>query len=194
MSFIEERLLDELAFGFSGGPTWRTLVTPLRNRFERRNVQASRPQHQFRGSFDRREAEVVEILLNTYNATFGAAYGFRFRNYLDYRSESEPLGLASGVSQSIQLVKTYTFGGQSNAVPIRKPNSDVIIYADGIAIAATVITTTGMVTVTADPGQILTWSGTFDVPVRFETDDFAATMETVNATSVDIQLIEDMSA
>lgn len=194
MSFIEERLLDELAFGFSGGPTWNTLVKTLRNRHERRNVQASRPQHRFSGSFDRRESEVVQILLNTYNATYGAAYGFRFKNHLDYQAESESLPDGTGVSQSVQLVKTYTFGGQATPVPIRKPNTDVVITEDGIEISATVDTETGIATLTAAPGAKIAWSGTFDIPVRFETDEFSATMETWNATSVDIQLIEDMSA
>ena len=61
MSFIEARLLDDLAYGFSGGPTWRTLITTLRNRHERRNVQAARPQHKFQGSFDRRDRQVLAV-------------------------------------------------------------------------------------------------------------------------------------
>lgn len=194
MSFIEERLLDELAFGFSGGPTWNTLVKTLRNRHERRNVQSSRPQHRFSGSFDRRESEVVEILLNTYNATYGAAYGFRFKNHLDYQVEDEPLPDGTGILQTVQLVRTYTFGGQATSVPIRKPNDDVVITEDGVPISSSVDTSTGIAVFTAAPGAQIAWSGTFDLPVRFETDEFSATMETWNATSVDIQLIEDMSA
>jgi uncharacterized protein (TIGR02217 family) len=194
MSFIEERLLDQLAFGFSGGPTWNTLVKTLRNRHERRNVQASRPQHKFSGSFDRREAGIIEVLLSTYNATYGAAYSFRFKNYLDYEATAEALPAGTGVAQSVQLTKSYSFGGQSTLVPIRKPNAGVVITEDGTTIASTVDTTTGIATFTAAPGSVIAWSGTFDVPVRFGNDEFSATMETWNATSVDIQLIEDLSA
>lgn len=194
MSFIEERLLDEVAFGFSGGPTWRTLITPLRNRYERRSVQASRPQHRFSGSFDRREIEIIDTLVASFNAAMGAAYGFRFKNWLDYQATLQPLGLATGVLQEIQLTKTYTFGSQSISVPIRKPNNDVVILADEVPTAADIDTTTGIATITAPVGSVLVWTGTFDIPVRFESDEFSATMDTWGANSVAVNLIEDMSA
>lgn len=194
MSFIEARLLDGLAYGFSGGPTWSTTRVGLRNGIERRNVKRSRPLHVFKGSFDRREPGVLAELLNVFNATAGAAYGFRFKNWLDYEATSQPLGLASGSSQTVQLEKQYSFGGQDRSVPIRKPNNDVIIYASGVPISATVNTTTGMATFTATLGQAITWTGTFDVPVHFDSDEFSATIETLGATSIDVSVVEDLSA
>lgn len=195
MSFIEERLLDELSYGFSGGPTYSTRRKALKSGIERRNVNRSRPLHRFKGSFDNRDSVVVETLLSAFHATAGTAYGFRFKNHLDFEAELQALGEATGVSQEIQLVKHYSFGNQARAVPIRKPNADVVVVNQiGTVVAATVDTTTGMVTLTGTPGDELFWSGTFDLPVVFDNDEFAATIETFNATSVDIQLAEDLSA
>lgn len=195
MTFIETRLLDELAYGFSGGPQWRTMVTPLRNRFERRNIQGSRPQHRFSGSFDRREAGVVATLLATHNATYGAAVGFRFKNWLDFTATAQLLPAGTGAARTVQLTKAYTFGASSVAVPIRKPvAATVTLTADGSPLAHSLDAATGMVTYTASPGAVVRWSGEFDLPVRFATDDFSATMDTFGATTVDIELIEDLSA
>ena len=44
------------------------------------------------------------------------------------------------------------------------------VYEDGQPIPAVVDYTTGLVTVTAPPSSPITWSGEFDIPVRFESD------------------------
>ena len=195
MSFIEARLLDDLAYGFSGGPTWRTLITTLRNRHERRNVQAARPQHKFQGSFDRRDRQVLDTLLQTFNATYGAAYGFRFKNWLDYQASGERIAVGTGDPQTAQLTKAYAFGGQSVSIPVRKPVAATVqLFANGAPIASTASGATGTVWFVAPAGHVVTWSGEFDLPVRFENDEFSATIETVETHTVDIRLVEDMSA
>ena len=195
MSFIEQRLLEALAYGFSGGPTFSTKRVELENGMSRRNVKRSRPLHQFRGSFDRRREDEVHTLLAAFMATAGAAYGFRFKNPLDYRVIGQPLGEGTGVEQQIQLTRTFAWGVETRSYPIRKPvQGTVVVLANGAPISASVDATTGMVTVTAAPGDVLTWSGEFDVPVTFESDEFAATIENYDATTVDVNLIEDLTA
>jgi uncharacterized protein (TIGR02217 family) len=194
MSFIEQRMLDPLSYGFSGGPTWKTRKIELRSGITRRNVMRSRPLHRFSGAFDKREESIMRILLETFNATRGAAYGFRFRNPLDYQADGEVVGSADGTSQTLQIKRTHVFGTESVDIPIRKPNSDVKIYEDGTLITATLDITTGMVTFTGTPGSTITWSGTFDIPVFFSDDEFEATIEDWNSVSVEIQLEEDLSA
>jgi uncharacterized protein (TIGR02217 family) len=195
MSFIETRLLDDLAYGFSGGPRWNTRVVTLRNRFDRRNIEASRPQHRFQGSFDRRDEGVLSTLLESFNGTYGAAYGFRFKNWLDYQATEQQIAVATDGVQTVQLTKTYTFGPQSVVIPIRKPVVPTVqLYADGAPIVASISSSTGLVTFEAGGGAVIAWSGEFDIPVRFETDEFMATIETFGANTIDIALIEDMSA
>lgn len=193
--FIEERLIDDMAYGFSGGPTYSTLRVGLRSGIERRIVRRSRPLHKFSGSFDRRDVAVVDTLLNAYHATYGAAASFRFKNWLDYQAEDEVIGVATGAIQTLQLTKTYTFGPATNAVMIRKPvDGTVQLYADGTPIASTVNYATGLATFQATDGAEITWSGEFDVPVSFENDEFVGMIETFGASTISVQLVEDLSA
>lgn len=194
-SFIEERLLDEMAYGFSGGPTYNTLITSLRSGVQRRKIQRTRPLHRFAGSFDRREDAVVEQLLDAYHATYGAAVGFRFKNWLDYEATAEVIGVATGALQSLQLIKTYKFGTSANPVPIRKPvQGEVQLFANGTPIASTTNTSTGLVTFSAAAGHVISWTGEFDLPVSFDSDEFVGQIDTYGASTINVQLIEDISA
>lgn len=193
MSFIETRLLEQLSYGFSGGPTWNTRKVGLRSGITRRNIQRSRPLHSFTGSFDRRDSVAIATLLATFNATRGAAYGFRFKNPMDYEVTDSPLVTADGTVQEVQLTREFTFGLETVQVPVRKPNNDVQLYANSVAIGSSVDTTTGIVTFTANNGDVITWSGTFDLPVHFVNDEFMATIENWDATTVDLQLEEDLA-
>lgn len=194
MSFIEQRLFESISYGFSGGPTWNTGQVPLRSGIIRRNIKRSRPLSKFKGSFNNRDKPTFKLLLDAFNATQGAAYGFRFKNWLDFEALAEPLGVAVDGAQTVQLVKGYAFGSKTTSVPIRKPNADVIVYADGSPIAATVDTTTGEAALTSTAGAVLTWSGTYDIPVMFENDDFMATLMAVRQATVEVSLIEDLAA
>lgn len=193
--FIDERLLDQMAYGFSGGPTYNTGRVGLRSGIERRQVRRSRPLHRFSGSFDRQDEGVVETLLNAYHATYGAAAGFRLKNWMDYKATDQVIGTGTGSVQSLQLTKTYSFGSASNAVMIRKPVAGTVqLYADGAPIAATINHTTGIATFSAASGAVITWSGEFDIPVSFENDEFVGMIETWGASTISVQLSEDLSA
>jgi uncharacterized protein (TIGR02217 family) len=194
MTFIETRLLETLSYGFAGGPTWNTGKVTLRSGVTRRNVKRSRPLHRFSGSFNLRDPDVVAILLQAFNATRGAAYGFRFKNWLDYQLVNEPLGLGTAAAEEYQLIKTYTFGTQSVAVPLRKPNNDLVVKANNAVVSSSVDTTTGIVTLSAPAGHALTVSGTFDLPVMFTNDEFGAIFQAYEATTIEIQLEEDIIA
>lgn len=195
MSFIEQNLLDPLSWGFSGGPTWQTRRVGLRNGIQRRNVMRSRPLHRFSGSFDLRDDGTLATLIATFNACRGGAYGFRFHNPMDHAVSGESLGVAAGGEETWQLTRTYVFGTESVVVPVRKPIAlGFELTADGVPQATTLDTTTGMVTFTANAGESIAWSGEFDLPVMFSSDEFEGSLETWNATTVEVTLEEDLSA
>lgn len=194
MSFIETRLLDSMAYGFSGGPTWYTLITTLRSGIERRKIMRERPLHKFSASFDSRDADVKDEIMAAFNATRGAAYGFRFRNHLDYQVTDQIIATGTGASQEVQLFKPYTFGGSTYEMTIKKPNNDAVLTADDVPIGAVLDTETGIVEFTAPLDSVVRWSGTFDLPVRFETDDFTATIDTYGVYTIDVSIVEDLSA
>jgi uncharacterized protein (TIGR02217 family) len=199
-TFIEERLLDCVTYGTQGGPTWLTRKVGLKSGIIRRNAVRSRPLYRYsviyRNLLPSSHAEVI----GAFNACRGGAYSFRLKDWADFEAQDELLTvLGDGSEQEIQLIKTYAFGSEAIARPIRKPVSGtVVVTADGSPIAATVNYATGIITVTAGSGDIIRWSGEFDVPVMFMDDELLFSGDDKGAEGLfltsDVALLEDISA
>lgn len=119
-------------------------------------------------------------------------------------------GTGTGVATDFQLSKTYQSPGGDDPIvrDIRKPvssgtpqaadpNAVVRIYdagtlqTEGAGNDYVIDTTTGIVSFTVAPanGNALTWDGLFDIPVRFDTDEFNVTIEhfdTHNWPAIDV--------
>ena len=74
---------------------------------------------------------------------------------------------------------------------IKKPVS-ATVYQAGVPKAGTLDTTTGLFTPTTNwtAGQPLTWTGPFDVAVRFSNDSLPATWDNYQVRTVDVELVE----
>lgn len=199
MSFIEQRLLECVAYGTQGGPTWLTRRIGLRNGVIRRNPVRSRPL--YRGAIIYRnlqEEDHVEVL-NAFNACMGGVHSFRLKDWTDYQAADELLSvLGTGSLQSVQLAKRYTFGPQVVSRPIRKPvTGTVTLTANGSPLVASIDYTTGIAEFTATASAVLRWSGEFDVPVMFSDDELAFEMVDRNTDgfflTADVALEEDNS-
>lgn len=197
MAFIETRLLDCVAYGTQGGPTWSTRKIALRSGIVRRNANRSRPLYRFVVLYQNLRSEDHEEVIGAFNACRGGVFGFRLKDWSDYTATNELIGLGTGAEQVVQLAKLYEFGAQNVSRPIRKPVS-VTLTADGSPLSSSTDLTTGMVTFTAGSGDVVRWSGQFDVPVTFEQDELM--FDAVNRGSTgliltaDVGLQEDLSA
>lgn len=199
--FIEERLLDCVSYGTQGGPAWVTRRKGLRSGIVRRNPMRSRPTYRFALIYKNLEAEDHAQVLNAFNACMAGVHSFRIKDWSDYEAVDELLpSLGTGAPQVVQLRKLYTFGSQTVVRNIRKPVAGTVtLTADGVPFAPTSVdTTTGMVTYTAPVGDVVRWSGEFDVPVMFTDDELAFQFETRNADgfflTADVGLEEDLDA
>ena len=170
MAFNESRLLDCVAYGSQFGMEFNTRIIRLRSGQERRNANWSLPLGKGAVLYKALTPADHRLVRNAYMASLGPAIGFRFKDWSDYQATSEPIGTGTGSSQALQLTRTYTFGSISLVRPIKKPVSPVTIYAAGVPVSASIDYTTGVATLTAVPGDAITWSGQFDVPVRFVSD------------------------
>jgi uncharacterized protein (TIGR02217 family) len=117
-------------------------------------------------------------VISFFRARKGRAYGFRFKDWSDYRVIGQLIGAGNGTQTAFQLTKTYTSGGENETRPLKKPVSGTVkIYKDSVLQSSglAVDHTTGMVTFTAAPaaGVLITADCEFDVPVRFDTDRLA---------------------
>jgi uncharacterized protein (TIGR02217 family) len=119
-------------------------------------------------------------ILAMWRAHYGSLYPWRFRDWSDYTATDENFGTGAGVETDFQLTMTY----DPSQILLNTPGS--LQYVRDITLPVTVaievagtpqtivtdytISDSGLVTFTSPPTGALTWSGTFDVPVRFDTD------------------------
>lgn len=199
MAFIEERLLDCVAYGTQGGPTWKTRKVGLRSGILRRNPLRSRPLYRFAVIYRNLQPEDHAGVIAAFNACFGGVHSFRLKDWADFEAVDQQMSaLGTGAEQTLQLRKLYTFGNQTVARLIRKPVAGtVIVESNGAPIAAVIDSTTGMATYTAGSGELVTWSGEFDVPVMFEDDELSFSNDDRSADGLfltsDVGLVEDIS-
>ena len=190
--FIETRLLDEVANGFGGGPTWYTQQVELKSGIVRRTAIRSRPRYRFSAPYQNISPTKTALIIAAFNACQGSAVGFRFKDWADYSVTAHAIGNTPGANMTpVQLYKSYTFGSTTVTRPIKKPVS-ATVYSNGVSKAGTLDTTTGIFTPTTNwtAAQALTWTGEFDVPVRFSSDDLIFDFNTLNALSANIDLEE----
>ncbi len=200
MGFHEERFPASLSFGSVGGPQRHTDVVELANGYEERNTPWAHSRRRYDAGAAMRSVADLETLIGFFEARQGQVYGFRWRDWSDYKScavTDEPdyrdqiIAIGDDVTAEWPLLKTYRSGEQAYYRPITKPVVGSVqiglageIQAEGVHFE--VDHTTGIVTFMHPPnaGDEITACFEFDVPVRFDTDHLAVNMATFQAGDV----------
>lgn len=120
-------------------------------------------------------------ILAMYRAHVESLYPFRFRDWSDYTATDENFGTGDASTTQFQLTMTYDpsfilLGSTGSLLYVRDIfllASTPVIKVDGVTKTVTTdytIGTDGVVTFTSAPanGKAITWTGEFDVPVRFD--------------------------
>ncbi len=116
-----------------------------------------------------------------YRAHYGSLLPFRFKDWSDFQCTDEVFGTGDGAETEFQLTKTY----DPSQILLNTPGS--VLYVRNITLLATTpvikvdgvtktvvtdynISSSGLVTFTSPPANAkdCTWTGEFDVPVRFD--------------------------
>jgi len=200
MSFHEVRFPANLSFGSVGGPERRTDVVTLANGYEERNTPWSHSRRRYDAGLGMRSLEDVETLIAFFEARRGRLFGFRWKDWADYKSapasvapdfEDQLIGTGDGSTTTFQIVKTYWSGAQSYVRPVSKPVlGTVSVGLQGDRQTETinyeVDTTTGRIAFAAPPDQgvRITAGFEFDVPVRFDTDAIQTSVASFRAGDV----------
>ena len=207
MNFHDVRFPASLSFGSVGGPERRTDVVQLANGFEERNTPWAHSRRRYDAGLGMRSLDDVETLIAFFEARQGQMFGFRWKDWSDYKSgrasqdvalDDQPLGTGDGAGTTFQLAKTYISGAFSYVRPIMKPvEGSVVIGVDGVLQAdgtdVVVDHTTGVVTFTTAPAAAaaLTAGFEFDVPVRFDTGQIQTSVASFNAGDApDVPIVE----
>ena len=189
MAFHEARLPARLAFGSTGGVERRTEVVTLASGWERRSTPWALGRRRYLIGANLRSLDDMAALTAFFEARRGRLYGFRFRDFADFKScapggevaaTDQALGAGDGVRRTFQLTKRY---GDVER-PIRKPvEGSVRVAVGGVEVGFALDATTGEVTLETAPGVGAAVSAgfVFDTPVRFDTDRIEATLESFGA-------------
>jgi uncharacterized protein (TIGR02217 family) len=195
---------DEILLPFSynqgtqGGPKYQNRVVSSDSGYEQRVQMWANGRLTYTIGFTADPMNTINsvasmnTIISFFRARKGRMRGFRFRDWSDYIATLEPLVYNA---TSMQLIKTYNDTYNSEVRNIVKPSigGPFTLYRNGTPEGCTLDTSTGVVTgfYTAGSGDVFTWSGTFDVPVRFDVDQLSFTQDSVGQSSISsIPIIE----
>ena len=200
MTFHEIRFPANQSFGSVGGPERRTEIVTLANGFEERNTPWAHSRRRYDAGIGLRSLDDVEHLIAFFEARQGQLYGFRWKDWSDFKSclpskavgfEDQVIAHGDGVTVSFPLVKHYRSGAGEYARIITKPVSGTVrvgVARDELndGVHWEVDLATGIVTFNAAPdeGVEVTAGFEFDVPVRFDTDRIQTSVASFQAGNV----------
>lgn len=182
MTFHEIQFPPDIAYGATGGPEYATTVVAMASGFEQRNANWSAARLKWNVASGLKHQAQLNTLIAFFRARKGRAYGFRFKDWTDYRASAQALGAGDGETKSFHLVKTYASGAGNEVRTITKPVLGTVVpYLDDVKQTSgwSVNTATGVLAFAVAPAQgvAVTADFEFDVPARFDTDSMAISIE-----------------
>jgi len=200
MSFHEVRFPANLSFGSVGGPERRTEIVTLANGFEERNTPWAHGRRRYDAGLSLRSLDDVETLIAFFEARQGQLYGFRWKDWADFKScvpsktvahDDQVVGRGDGSSVTFTLSKSYRSGAHEYTRPITKPVTGTVkVGLEGGAlregVGFEVDEANGTITLADAPyeGAEVTAGFEFDVPVRFDTDRIQTSVASFRAGDV----------
>ena len=197
MSFHDVKFPPNLTFGSVGGPQRRTEIVTLVNGFEERNTPWAHSRRRYDAGVGMRSLEDVEILIAFFEARQGQLYGFRWKDWSDYKScpasqevsyRDQVIAVGDEVTDAFQLLKTYRSGDHTYVRPIYKPVSGTVrvgaaddVLREGVDYDVDI--GAGLIRFAHPPsiGTQITAGFEFDVPVRFDTDQIQTSVASFRA-------------
>lgn len=176
------RFPDNIAYGSSGGPGFKTYVFVGQSGLETPVQAWTRSRGKWDVSYGVRDKDDMDTLRAFFYNMRGKAIGFRFKDWGDFIATNEAIGTGDGVTTKFTLKKTYA-GANPYVRRIFKPVSTTLhVYVDGAEVPEAVNWscdyTTGVVTFLLGhipaAAKPITASFEFDVPCRFDVDEFNA--------------------
>ena len=205
MAFHEEQFPDNISRGERGGPQRRTQIVELASGREERNASWSASRRRYDVSYGIRRVDDLHAVVAFFEARLGRLYGFRFKDWADYKScapskgvseMDQVIGAGDGETTAFALTKAYGTLPHVYQRRIEKPVAGTVRVALGGAEQFNgwaVNPTTGIVTfeVAPEPGVSVTAGFAFDVPVRFDSDLMDVTLDIERLGSItSIPLVE----
>lgn len=197
------------AYGWDGGPEFRTDIKEMANRSEKRNAEWSQSRFFTNLPFQNISQAACDSILDMFEDRMGRWGAFLYRNRLRWQVNNHIFGIGDGVTREFQLAYVSSVGGRQ-----RRRNVYALYVPDpadpGEAVEADLTirvndTPTSSLDVDYDRGKVLfdeapamgavlTWSGAFSHWVRFNQDQAPFTIDNYSASQYvmngNIEIIE----
>lgn len=171
-------ILAGLSFGSTKSPEFNTIIKQSLSGYETRTSLRAYPRWLFQLSYEflRTDATIDELktLVGFYMQCKGGLTTFLYKDPYDYTVTNQTFGVGNGTLKVFQLIRD--FGGFIDLIQAVN-TSLLVIKINGVTTTAYTIAN-GIITFTTAPanGAVLTWSGDFYFPCRFEDDK----LDTIN--------------
>lgn len=196
--FHEVRFPTSISKGSSGGPRRRTDVVTLRSGYEERNAVWADSRREYDAGLGLRHLDDMHEVLEFFEARLGRLYGFRWRDWTDFKScapgalvaaTNQAIGVPLVVGEIQQITKRYSSGLTSYTRVITKPVVSTILaeYAGFDVLGDLLVDeSSGQFRLLRPviPGEMIYLGFEFDVPVRFVNDYIDVSVEQFNAGSL----------
>lgn len=173
-AFHDVRLPVDIEKGAVGGPNFLTTLLEFTSGQEQRNQSWARAKHTYDVGYGIQTKDDYAVVRSFFYARRGRLFSFRFKDWLDFEALNEPIGITDGTHAQFQLSVSYVSGDQTFVRKITRPVvGSVTVTVDGIDKSFT-LNSLGLFTLSAVPtsGKQVAASFEFDVPVRFDIDQF----------------------
>jgi len=194
IGFHNVRFPEDVSWRSSGGPLFKTQVFQSFRGYEKRNIDWSQPQMQFNVAYGVKTDVQVLNLFSFFNARQGRAYGFRYKNWANYRIQNNAFATGDGFNNRLPIWRFYGFQGARMYKRLRKivPGSVRNVGVGSIGglvegVDYTIDYDTGEIALNYPPGYgvpVFAENLEYDEPVRFDTDTLQSIFEGFNNQSL----------
>ena len=207
MAFHDVRIDEDIERGATGGPSFRTIIQRAPKSAKEVRVQdwqyALRQwQIGYSAGHERNRNIVSDKILTFFLERRGRLHSFRFRDWTDYQAVRAHFHARTGPAANVSTQLGIWYGTvnpywRKITKPVAGTISIYVNNAGNVPRAATVVPPasysidylTGIATIQASvfgasTTSHLYWSGEFDLPVRFDTDDFEQRVANINSVSM----------
>jgi uncharacterized protein (TIGR02217 family) len=195
IEFDEVRFPEDVSFGSSGGPTFKTSIFEAYRGGEKRNIDWASPLMEFDVAYGIKTDEQMARVIAFFNARQGKLRGFRYKNWANYQIINDNIAIGDGLSNRLPIIRTYGFPATQTYKRLYKIvlgsvsgvriGNETLVEGEDYAIDYN----SGEIIFSADriPGEgtpIKVTNLEFDEPVRFDIDNLNIVIEAFNNNSI----------
>lgn len=194
MTIAAYRLPDNIESGSGFGPSWKNVIQEAISGVEQRFGYWTNCRGVGDLSLGLQDSDDpvgdFKAIYAMFVAHRGSLYPWRFRCHYDCTADDENFGTGAGSETAFQLTMTYNPGkillGTPGSLSYVR-NITLVVGTPTITVAGSplsssnsppdfTVSSAGIVTFASAPTGALKWSGTFDIPVRFDSDNLPVVM------------------